>query len=116
MIAASPIDRALEYAGGSHTRADIAAAVATGTMQRWDGEHSTIVTEIRETPQQRILLFFLAGGEMTELRGMARGIEDWGRAIHCVKAQLIGRRGWERSPLRMDGWLPTNILMEKSLV
>src|SRR5207247_946537 len=111
-----PIERALAYAGGSHTVADIEAAVVTGAMQRWEGEESVIITEIKQSPQQRYLLFFLAAGDMTELRGMARGIEDWGRSIGCVKAQLIGRRGWERSPLvSQDGWKPLQIVMEKDL-
>src|SRR5437660_12610921 len=114
--AASSIARALTYAGGSHTAADIDAAVARGDLQRWDGECSTIITEIRQTPQQRILLYFLAEGDMTELRGMARGIEDWGRSLGCVKAHLVGRFGWARSPLtRDDEWHQTAILLEKEL-
>jgi hypothetical protein len=115
VLATSPLERALAYAGGSHTLADIHAAVACGQLQRWDGERSTIVTEIRETPQQRILLFFLAEGDLTELRGMARGIEDWGRALGCHKAQLVGRRGWERSAIVQDGWKLASIVMEKEL-
>ena len=78
MIATSPIERALAFCGGSHALADIEAAVATGAMQRWDGDESAIITEIRETPRQRILLFFLAGGQMAELRAMAPPIMDWG--------------------------------------
>src|SRR3989442_10059938 len=99
-----PIARALTYAGGSHTLADIEAAVAMGTMQRWDGDESAIITEIHETPRQRILLFFLAGGHMAELRAMALPIMEWGRSVGCVKAQLIGRPGWVRSPIVDDGW------------
>jgi len=110
------LDRALAYSGGSHTAADIEAGVACGDLQRWYGERSPIITEIKQTPQQKILLYFLAEGDLTELRGMAVGINEWGRSLKCVKAQLIGRRGWERSPLRMDGWLPVSIVMEKSLV
>ena len=116
MTTASPITRALAYAGGSHTAADIDRAVAAGELQQWNGERSTIITEIKQTPQQRILLYVLAEGDLTELRAMAIGINEWGRSLGCVKAQLIGRRGWERSPLRMDGWLPVSIIMEKSLV
>lgn len=112
----SGIGRALRYCGGSHTAADIETAIATGACQLWEGEDSAIVTELKQTPQQKILLFWLAAGNMTELRGMARGIEEWGRQQQCVKAQLIGRRGWERSPIaRFDGWKFTSIVMEKDL-
>src|SRR2546430_17047035 len=110
-----PLDRALRYAGGSRTVEDIDAAVARGDLQRWDGDRSTIITEIKQTPQQRILLYFLAEGDMAERRGMARGIEDWGRSLGCTRAQLIGRKGWERSPIVQDGWRFASVVMEKDL-
>src|SRR5258706_5765377 len=116
VIAMAPMTRALRYCGGSHTAADIEHAVEAGELQRWNGDRSTIITEIKQTPQQRILLYFLAEGDLTELRAMAVGINEWGQSIGCMKAQLIGRRGWERSSLRMDGWLPVSIVMEKALV
>lgn len=111
-----PIARAVEYAGGSHMLADIESAVARGDCQEWLGERSAIITEIKQTPQQKILLFWLAAGEMDELRAMAGPICEWGRSIGCHKAQLIGRRGWERSPIaRFDGWKFVSIVMEKEL-
>src|SRR2546421_6966074 len=63
-----PLDRALRYAGGSHTLEDIDAAVERGDLQRWDGDCSTIITEIKQTPQ----------------------------AAHL--ALLSGRRGYDRTP------------------
>ncbi len=115
-VVAQALERALAYAGGSHTLADLEAGIAAGNCQLWEGEDSAIVTELKQTPQQKILLFWLAAGNMTELRGMAMGINEWGRSLKCVKAQLIGRRGWERSPLvRFDGWKPISIVMEKAL-
>src|SRR5438046_1107641 len=109
MIARTAIERALAYSGGSHTLADIDMAVNRGEFQRWDGDRSTIITEIKQTPQQRILLYFLAEGALSELRAMAIGINEWGRSAGCVKAQLIGRRGWERSPILQDGWKPISV-------
>lgn len=112
----SSLERALAYSGGSHTPADIEAAVERGELQRWDGEASSIITEIKQTPQQRLLLYFLAGGDMTELRAMSIGINEWGRSVGCVKAQIVGRLGWARSPLtREDGWRQTAVLLEKEL-
>ena len=109
------LDGALAYADGSHTAADIHAGVAKGTFQEWPGDESIIITEIRETPRQRILLFFLAAGNMTELRAMTPGILDWGRMHGCVKAQLIGRHGWTRSWLAQAGWKETARIMERDL-
>lgn len=107
--------RALAFCGGSHTEADIKAAVARGDVQEWLGDRSAIITELKQTPQQRILLFWLAAGEMDELRAMAGPICEWGRSIGCHKAQLIGRRGWERSAIVQDGWKFVSIVMEKEL-
>lgn len=111
----NPIERALAFCGGSHTLADIEAAVASGAMQQWLGDESAIITEIRETPRQRILLFFVAGGRMAELRAMAPPIMEWARSLGCVKAQLLGRKGWIRSPIVTDGWKETGTLMEVPL-
>lgn len=106
------IARALAHAGGSHTEADIDAAVARGEMQRWDGEDSTIITEIKETPQKRSLNFFLAEGNLRELEVMLPGILEWGRAHGCTRAYMIGRAGWQRSFLKRLGWTMEAILME----
>jgi hypothetical protein len=110
------LTRALAYADGTHTEADIAAGVAAGAFQRWDGDHSTIITEIRQTPRLRFLHFFLAEGEMAELRAMVPPILDWGRMHGCEKAQLIGRHGWQRVDwLVAAGWTPSATVMEVRL-
>ena len=62
-VTGCPIERALAHCGGSHTLADIEAAVATGAMQAWNGDESAIITEIRETPA--IHLGSLPGFETT---------------------------------------------------
>lgn len=115
MIATALLDRALEYAGGSHTLADVDAGIQEGRFQEWTGDASVIVTEIRETPQQKILLFWLASGELEELRAMALPICEWGKSVGCVKAQLVGRLGWQRSAILKDGWKVTSVLMEREL-
>jgi hypothetical protein len=109
------LDRALAYAGGTHTASDVTDAVTKGELQRWDGEHSVIITELRQTPRQRFLLFFLAEGNMAELRAMAPAILAWGKEQGCQKAQLVGRHGWQRSWLVQDNWKPVAVMMEKAL-
>lgn len=115
MIATTMIERALAYAGGSHTLADIEQAVAEGTMQLWEGEDSALVTEIRETPQQKLLMFFLAGGNLGEIEAMLPPILEWGRSVGCTVAKFVGREGWERTFLQRQGWKSGGIVMEKSL-
>lgn len=89
--------QALEHAGGSHTLADIKAGVQSGAYQHWIGEHSVIITEIVQVPQYKVLRFFLAGGDLREIEDMAPGIMFWGVRQGCVKAELIGRFGWQKT-------------------
>lgn len=109
------IEAALVYAGGSHVFEDVVAGVERGDMQFWPGPHSVIITEIADTPQQRVLHFFLAAGVMAEIEAMYDGILTWGRERGCVKATMIGRRGWERSFITRRGWAPTATVYDVDL-
>jgi hypothetical protein len=109
------IERALEYAGGSHTFDDVCDAVAERRLQFWPGHTSCVVTEILEYPQHRCLNFFLAAGNLAELQAMAPKLEEWGRSQGCTKAVLSGRRGWERSFLVNEGYEQKLVVLEKVL-
>lgn len=109
------IEAALAYAGGTHTFEDVAAMIETGRLQFWPGVGSVIVTEIIEYPQRRTLHFFLAGGNLDELRAMLDPILEWGRALGCTAATLTGRKGWARSFLASEGWNHELVCMSKEL-
>lgn len=112
----SYIEAALEYADGSHTFDDVAEAVAAGRMQFWPAPASAVITEILESPRQRSLNFFLAGGNLAELETMTPTILEWGRREGCTKAILFGRRGWEKTFLTRTGWAQAKLVVfEKSL-
>lgn len=115
MIATASLERALAYAGGSHSLTDIEAGIADGTFQLWEGERSVIVTEIRRTPGYTFLLFFLAGGNLRELEAMTPPILAWGQSVGCTKAQFVGRHGWQRTWLARDGWRAQAVMMEREL-
>lgn len=120
IYAAKPyIEAALEYASGTHTFEDIAAAVERGDMQFWPGPHSAVITEILESPRKRILNIFLAGGEgsaLAELAAMEPVIMDWARQQGCTEALFIGRKGWERTFLTRQGWKNSGmVVLEKDL-
>src|SRR5436309_8725264 len=110
-----PLDRALRYASGSHTAEDMDAAVARGELQRWDGECSTIITEIKQTPGFRYLLIFLAEGNLRELAAMLPPILEWAETLECTRAIFHGRPGWSRTFLAAQGWRPTSVTMELNL-
>jgi hypothetical protein len=106
---------ALEYAGGSHTADDIIEAIGAGKMQSWVGDESAVITEVRETPQRKLLMFFLAGGNLRELEAMLPPILEWGRSIGCQEARLVGRAGWQRTFLARQGWRVGGTIMECDL-
>lgn len=112
----SYIERALVYAGGTHTVDDVLEMIAAGTVQAWPGPRSIIVTELVEYPRLRCLHVFLAGGNKTELEAMAPVVLQWGAEQGCQRASLCGRKGWARTFLTRQGWTVTDrIQMECAL-
>jgi hypothetical protein len=75
-----------------------------------------VITEVIPYPRQRDLHFFLAGGDMQELRTMYPKIIEWARGQGCSRATLAGRAGWLRSFLtREEGWEPRWTVLAKEL-
>lgn len=109
------IEAALSFSGGTHTYDDVVKGVQSGKFVFWPGPNSAIITEIIEYPQKRTLHFFLAGGNTAELEVMLPAIMDWGREQGCQSASLTGRKGWERSFLKREGWSKKLIVMTKEL-
>lgn len=101
----------------NYTIDDVEEAIVTGRMRLWPGEKSAVVTEIGEYPQGKVLHYFLAAGDLTELARMEAPIVAWAKAQGCVRATLVGRRGWARSFLTRDsGWRDTDmVLLEREL-
>lgn len=89
---------ALEHARGSHTLDDVRAMVETGQARFWAGGRAAMVTEIHDYPRLRALHFWLAGGDLAELRDVLRPMaENWAKARGCTRATIAGRRGWARA-------------------
>lgn len=110
------VEAALVYAGRTHTFEDVAAEVEAGHAQFWPGPHSCLVTQVDEQPQDKILHFFLAAGNSTELQAMEREVVRWGQEQGCTRARMVGRRGWTRTWLMSEGWQDTNfVVLEKPL-
>ncbi len=110
------ISDALEYAGGTHTLEDVRQAVRHGKLQLWPGVHSAVLTEILDTPRQRELHFFLAGGNLDEIKSGYPHVLSWARSVGCTRATFVGRPGWLRTFLtREEGWTAPTINMQKDL-
>ena len=106
--------RALALAG-THAWADIQEGVACGRFQEWGDGDSIIITEILDTPLRRTLHFFLAEGNLVELRAMTPAILDWARMHGCTHASLVGRFGWLRSFVREFGFTEEAVMMGATL-
>ena len=106
---------ALEYSGGTHKVEDIAEGIRRGQFQLWPGKNSVVVTEIIVYPQLKDLHYFLAGGDLDELRLMRPLIESWGKEIGCSRVSLAGRKGWERTFLKGEGYEPKWFILCKDL-
>jgi hypothetical protein len=106
---------ALEYSKGTHTFDDIATGVMTQRYQLWPGNESAVVTEVIVYPQFKNLHFFLAGGNLDELKQMRPHIETWGKSVGCTRVTLAGRKGWERTFLKDEGYEPQWFILSKEL-
>lgn len=107
---------ALEYAGGSHEWDDVVRLVEEGDVQFWPGKAAAILTDIVDQPRKRILNFWLAGGDIEELREMEKSICRWAKAVGCGGVTLHGRRGWDKTFLtREAGYEPHWWVLAKEL-
>ena len=109
------IEAALEYCGGTHTFADVVSGLVAGDMQLWATEKAAVVTELQMSPQYRSCHFFLAGGDMNELAHFQRVIGEWAKAQGCRQLTIAGRRGWERTFLKDEGYTPKWTTFSKEL-
>ena len=91
------IDAALEYAKDTHEPKDILHGVQQGFFQFFPLEKSAIVTEIIDYPKITSCRFFLAGGDLIELRDAERQVCEWAKTVGCRRVEIAGRPGWERA-------------------
>lgn len=110
------IEAALKYSGGTHEFSDIAASILSNRFQLWAGEKSAVVTEIIVYPRLKDLHFFLAGGDLDELKNMRPHIEEWGVKQGCSRVTLAGRLGWAKTFLKDEGYDPAWYILKKELV
>jgi len=109
------VEAALEYSGGTHGIEDIAEGLKSGRFQLWPADNSVIVTEIIVYPRLKNLHFFLAGGDLDELRLMQPLVESWGKDMGCTRVSLAGRKGWEKTFLKDRGYTPKWFVLGKDL-
>lgn len=108
------LDQALEY-DGNHTLGDVLRKILAGEAQLWEEDDAVIVTEIQQYPQARTVHFWLAAGDLDAVVKLSQRVMAWAKEdLHCTKATLAGRKGWERA-LASEGWEPKVRIMGREL-
>ena len=105
---------ALAHSPGLETIEDVERLIGERVYQFWPGERSAAITEIVEFQRTRALMVRHAGGNMDELVSMCPSIEEFARAMGCMKIMGEGRSGWKRI-FEGLGYRLAFITMEKDL-
>ena len=108
------IKKALEHCGGTHSLQHVVDRLESGDAQYWEEGSAAIITELRETPNMRVLHFWLATGDLEDVILLSERIIEWGRYVGCQRATLAGRKGWEKV-LARNGWSPELVLMGRDI-
>jgi hypothetical protein len=109
------LEAALEYSGGTHGIEDIAEGVREGRFQFWPSPRAAAITEIIVYPRLKALNWFLAGGDLDDLKAMRPFVELWAKQQGCSRSTFSGRRGWERTFIKDEGYAPKWFVVSKEL-
>jgi hypothetical protein len=104
---------ALEYNGGECSLADVYDGLMSGSYILMGGEKSAAILEpVEHVSGKRVLNFFLAGGDLTEIREMEARSVEWARQEGFDSVAIFGRRGWLK---QLDGYTEKAVYMEKRI-
>lgn len=90
------LEPAIDMMHGLHTADTVLERLIARRAELWTSDNSAVITEFVEYPHGRCLHFWLAGGDLDELKAMEPEIVAWGRTQGCVASSISGRRGWLR--------------------
>jgi hypothetical protein len=99
--------------GKTHSKEDIWQQIKDCKAQLHPLPHSAILTSIETFPTGlKEVRFWLAGGDLTELRDYEPVVAAWGKEIGCTRVSIAGRRGWHRA---LPGYRETGVMLVKEL-
>jgi hypothetical protein len=88
---------ALDHAANRYTFEDVIAEVEAGEAHLWVFTKSAVVTRFLDEPAGRTFLYWLAGGDLDEIKEMEPHMTAWGQMQGCTRKMLVGRAGWQRA-------------------
>lgn len=93
--------QALNEGGRTHEVSDVMRALQHGDAQVWCGERDSVaITQVMRYPAKYVLRYWLAAGDLEDLRPLLPKLEEWGRERGATMAEAIGRLGWAREARR----------------
>lgn len=109
------LEDALEYNDTGLTIEDVRRGLVEGKYSFLPGRNCAVVLEHYETPKGKHLNYFLAAGNFAELESMLKPVEAWAKDIGVTRITVFGRRGWEKSFLKDNGYRPHWVVLTKDL-
>lgn len=88
------IEAALNHCGNTHSPEHVFSMLQAGVAKLYVGESAAVVTQDLTMPNGVQLHFWLAAGDLEELRRMETKITDAARKRGIKRVSLIGRSGW----------------------
>lgn len=82
---------------GTHDADDVWDLIETGHAQLWPTPNAAMVTKIDRFPKATVLQWWIAGGNLKEIKASEPRIAEWAKAQGCGFAAIAGRRGWART-------------------
>lgn len=106
------LQTALDNGGEKLTLEDVRQQLRDQTAQLWvvPWQAAAVTKVVDDT-----LVVWLVGGRMDVMPAMLAAGEDWARGVGCKGVMVYGRRGWERSFLRAEGYRHEWTIMVKPL-
>jgi hypothetical protein len=91
---------------------DVEREIRSRRATLWPLQRSAVVTQIQTRPSGRVLLIWLAGGELGELIANLSAMDNYARVHDCVSIECNGRPGWERV---LPGYRKRHVVLVREL-
>jgi len=108
------LQRALEYAGGTHRMDNVVEMLKAGDATLFENEGGVVVAEIQTYPLCKVAHFWLGAGELRACVDLEDEVLRWGIEQGCSAATIVGRPGWGRIGASR-GWKPWHSTLIKPL-
>ena len=107
-------ERALRFAGDTHTPADVIQKIKDGRARLFDEGETFAVCEVLVYPRKRFTNVWLTSGTLEDCHVLEPQIVTWAKENECSAMVATGRMGWQRVAHQF-GWRPQAIKFVKQL-